>query len=319
MKIAPFLVTFLLGLQSCSLINKAALRTTADVVELGSDESLTEGNWENFKRATPGNLKMLEGLWFADQENKKLLSLLIKGYSAYAFAVVETEALAGLLLDNPNQDQVNLTILYYEKAIFYGEKYLAASGIKPTEFWKATFPSKLKENFNDELSKDDYVAMLYFGQAIGSSINLQRQNIVKMSYMNHAFKTIDWVCSKAPEIEQGSCGLFQAVLTASMPSIMGGSQDKAREMFLQMRQKMPYNLLIDLSFIQYHLIAMLEEDAFEKEAKALTKKLTAWYELQLGVKNKSNLIFQKHREFNLYNAIAKKRLNTILKIKNEIF
>lgn len=319
MKMPQILIISLIFLQSCSLINKTALRTTADVIKSGSDESLTEGNWENFKYATPGNLKMLEGLWFADQENKTLLSLLIKGYAAYAFAVSETESLAGLLKEKPNQDQINLTILYYEKAIFYGEKYLAVSGISPSDFWKATFPSKLKESFDKELSSEDYVAMLYLGQAIGSSINLQRQNIVKMSYMNHAFKTIDWVCNRAPEIEHGSCGLFQAVLSASMPSIMGGSQDKAREMFLQMRQKMPYNLLINLSFIQYHLIPMLEEEQFEKEVSDLNKKIKSWFTLQLGEKNKDNLIYQKHREFNLYNAIAKKRFEIITKAKNEIF
>lgn len=313
------LVFSLVFLQSCSLLNKVALRTTADVIHLGSEESLTEGNWENFKRATPANLKMLEGLWYSDQENKTLLSLLIKGYAAYAFAVSETEALAGILIDNVNQEQVNLTILYYEKAIFYGEKYLEVSGIKTNDFWNASFPTKLKETFNQKLSSRDYVAMLYFGQALGSSINLQRQNIVKMSYMNHAFKTIDWVCENGPDIEHGQCGLFQAVLTASIPSIMGGSQQKARKLFNQLRLKMPSNLLVDISLIQYHLIPMLEEDEFEKETAVLIKKLDAWYSLQLGDKSPQNLVYQKKREFNLYNAIAKKRLKIIMNNKKDIF
>ena len=312
-------VIILIFLSSCSLINKIALRTTADVIKSGSDESMTEGNWSNFKQATPANLKLLEGLWFADQKNKTLLTLLIKGHSAYAFAISETEALPGILLDEPNEELVNQTILYYEKAIYYGEKYLALSGIESSEFWNAAFPSKLAPVFENKFDSDDYVALLYLGQAIGSSINLQRDNIVKMSYMNHAFKTIEWVCAKDPELEFGSCGLFSAVLTASVPSILGGSQTKAKAQFQQMMIKMPYNLLVHLSFIQYHLIPMMEEDEFKQEIKKLSKKLDSWYALQKGIRKESNQIYQKHREANLYNAIAKKRFKLIKNIEKELF
>ena len=309
----------LIFLSSCSLLNRTALRTTADVIESGSDESMTEGNWENFKAATPANLKMLEGLWYADKENKTLLTLLIKGHSAYAFAIAETESLKGVLLDEPNVELVNQTILYYEKAIFYGEKYLALSGIETKDFWNASFPSKLKKVFDDQLGADDYVAILYLGQALGSSINLQRNNIVKMSYMNHAFKTIEWVCEKEPELEFGSCGLFSAVLTASVPSMLGGSQQRARVEFKKMMTKMPYNLLVQLSFIQYHLIPMMEEDEFETEVKSLSQKIDSWFSLQLGERKESNKIYQDHRNSNLYNAIAKKRLKVIKSIKKDLF
>lgn len=314
--IATFVLIFF---SSCSLLNRTALRTTADIIQSGSDESMTEGNWENFKLATPANLKMLEGLWYADKQNKTLLTLLIKGYSAYAFAVSETESLKGVLLDDPKEDLVNQTILYYEKAIYYGEQYLAVSGIKAKDFWDASFPSKLQKVFNEELDSDDYVALLYLGQAIGSSINLQRSNIVKMSYMNHAFKTIEWVCGKQPDLEFGSCGLFSAVLTASVPSILGGSQERARVEFKEMMTKMPYNLLVHLSFIQYHLIPMMEDDEFETEIKSLSNKVDSWYALQKGERKESNKIYQEHRNSNLYNAIAKKRLKIIKSIKRDLF
>lgn len=314
-----YLVPMLTFLASCSLLNKAALRTTGDVIESGANESMTEGNWENFKIATPGNLKMLEGLWYADQENKTLLTLLIKGYSAYAFAVAETQALSGMLLDEPREERIDQAILYYEKAIFYGEKYLSVRGIEPGEFWEASFPAKLNTRFDDELSRDDYVAILYLGQAIGSSINLQRDNIVKMSYMNHAFKTIQWVCGKDPDLEFGSCGLFQAVLTASVPSMLGGSQDEAKKQFQLLMKKMPYNLLVHLGYIQYHLIPMMAEDEFDSEVKKLSSKINSWFMAQKGVKTQKNAIYRKHREANLYNAIARERLKIISKHEKELF
>lgn len=304
---------------SCSLINKTALRTTANVINSGANELMTEGNWTNFKLGTPANLKLLEGLWYSDQENKTLLTLLIKGYSAYAFAVSETDSLKGVLLDSADKDLVDLTVLYYEKAIFYGEKYLAVSGLDTEDFWNASFPSRLGEEFDKLLDSDDHVALLYLGQAIGSSINLQRDNIVKMSYMNHAFKTIEWVCAKDPDLEFGACGLFSAVLTASVPSILGGSQDRARTQFKTMMKKMPYNLLVHLSFIQYHLIPMMEEDEYKQEVKKLSSNIESWYALQKGERTKGNKIYQEHREANLYNAIAKKRLEIIKTIDKDLF
>lgn len=304
---------------SCSLIHKAALRTTASVIHKGSDEPLTEGNWEQFKLATPGNLKLLEGLWYADQKNKKLLSLLIKGYSAYAFGIAETEATKSIVLDELSEENTEQSILLYEKAVFYGEKYLSVSGINPQEFWNVSYPSTIASEFDSQFSKSDYVALLYFGQAIGSSINLQRTNVVKMSFMNHSFKIIDWVCKKQPDIERNSCQLFRAVLTASMPSVMGGSQDLAREQFKKLMKDMPHNLLVHLSFIQYHIIPMLEEEEFFVEMKSLEKKLKSWFSLQMGIKNKKNKLYQDQREFNLFNAIARKRFKEIKRVQKDIF
>jgi len=304
---------------SCSLVNRFALRTTASVINSGSDEILTEGNWENFKMGAPANLKLLEGLWYSDQGNKKLLTLLIKGYSAYAFGVSETEITTDFALDELDSEKTSQSVLFYEKAVFYGEKYLSASGIKLEDFWKVSFPTELADKFDSTFSKKDYVALLYLGQAIGSSINLQRSNIVKMSFMNHSFKLIEWVCSKAPEIEHNSCQLFRAVLTASMPSVMGGSQPRARTQFKKMMKEMPYNLLVHLGFIQYHIIPMLEEDEYKAEMGKLEDKLASWFSLQLGTKNTKNKLYQEHREFNLFNAIAKKRFEEIRKVEKDIF
>ena len=108
----------------CSLVNKTALRTTANVIREGSDESFTEGNWAFFKEAMPGNIKLLEGLWFADQSNENLLGLLIKAHAAYAFVVHETQALEAIITDDYNSTAKEQAILHYEKAIFYAVKLL---------------------------------------------------------------------------------------------------------------------------------------------------------------------------------------------------
>lgn len=309
----------LASLVSCAAVNTIALRTTANVIHAGSDEALTEGNYEHFKAATPANLKLLEGLWFSDQQNKTLLGLLVKGYSAFAFAVAETEALEEILLEESSSKKIDQVLMLYEKAVFYGEKYFQELGITKKELWNKNFPSKLGKVFDDKLSPEDYVTVFYFGQALGSSINIQRQNLVKMSFMNHSLQTLDYICKKQPSIERGSCDLFQAVLMASIPSIMGGSQVKARKMFKKLIKSQPANLLAHLSFIQYHIIPMMEEDEYFGEMEKLQKKIRNWYGLQKGMRSKYTRIYERDRFFNLFNAISKERYQTLGKLKNELF
>lgn len=306
-------------LYSCAVVNKVAVKTTGGVIYEGMDEILTENNWENFKASTPANLKLVEGLWYTDQKNKKLLTLLIKGYSAYAFGMAETEALDNIVLDDLQNKKLDQTILYYEKAIFYGLKYLDLLGISQKEFYDKAFSTQLNDVYESKVSSDDYIAIFYFSQALGSSINIQRYNFQKMSYMNHALKSLSWICNKNPDIEQGMCQLFQAVLMASMPSIMGGSQSKAKEHFQKIINSREYDILSHVSFMQYHLIPMLEEEEFAKEQLKIQKKIDVWYETQKGNYSKNSVLYLKHRNYNLFNAIAKKRFEKILKLQKEIF
>ncbi len=302
----------------CSLVNKTALRTTANVIREGSDESFTEGNWAFFKEAMPGNIKLLEGLWFADQSNENLLGLLIKAHAAYAFVVHETQALEAIITDDYNSTAKEQAILHYEKAIFYAVKLLEENGISQEEFFSKEFSLKLPKVFEDKFDDSHLSGLFYFAQALGSSINLQRNNVVKMSYLSHVKSMLSWVCMRDRDIENGSCGLFQSVIEASTPTMLGGSQEKAKKQFLDVIAKQPYNLMARLSLIQYHLIPMLEEDEFDKEMALLKRDINSWYK---GIKDSSQAEkkYSSHREFNLFNAMAKERFQVIKKIKKEIF
>lgn len=309
------LMTIFVG---CSTINKMAIRTTANVVEKGSDELLTEGNWEFFKASAPGNIKLLEGLWFADQENERLLGLLVKGHAAYAFAVHETIALEDILLERSSSSKKEQAILHYEKALYYGTKFLSLKGITSEQFFAKDFSVKLAETFNKKMNDDDLVALFYFAQALGSSINLQRDNVSKMGYLSHVKSLLNWVCKQKPDLERGSCGLFQSVIEASTPTLLGGSQERAKTMFQKVMDSQPYNLMARLSYIQYHLIPMLEEDEFEVQMATLKKNIKVWY---AGIKDNNQKVspFKNKADFNLFNAMAKRRFESIAKVKKEIF
>jgi hypothetical protein len=309
----------LAALGACSVMNKVAVKATGSVITAGSDELLTESNWHYFEKAVPGNLKMMEGLWYSDQGNKEILTSLIKGFGAHAFAVNETKALRDIIEDNSNSFQINQTILHYEKAIFYGFKYLEKSGITRSEFMDKSFSFSLKKRFDDVFDEDDHIAILYFAQSLGSSINLQRENIKKLGYFSHVKSMLDWICTANPNIERGSCKLFDAVIEASTSGVLGGKMGVAKKKFKQIISDQPYNLLAKLSYVQYYIIPMLEEDEFSVEMESLNKDLSIWFNLQMGNGSKRSRVYMAHREFNLFNSIANERFKILMKMRKQIF
>ena len=143
---------------SCSLIDKIAVNSTANIIHAGSDEMLTEGNWHHFNRSVPANLKLIEGLWYGDKENKKLLTMLIKGYAAYGFATFETKGLAAIVEEEKSFD-VEQAILMYEKAIYYGFEYLKLAGISQSTFMHKSFATQLSDRFLATFAEDDLVPL----------------------------------------------------------------------------------------------------------------------------------------------------------------
>lgn len=301
------------------MIHNIAVKTTGSVISKGSNEVLTEGNYEFFRSATPANLKLVEGLWYTDQENKELLTMLIKGYGAYAFAVNETEALEDLLLENEDSFAKEQAILNYEKAIFYSMKYLNLKGIDEDEFSDKGFSLILDNRFSDVMNESDHIAMFYFAQSLGGVINLQRDKIAKMAKLNHVRSLIKWVCRVSPNIENGSCMMFKAVIEASTPTLLGGKPAKAQALFKKAITTQPQNLLHRINYIHFSLLPMLEEEEYYQEMEKLNKELISWYNTLLGNQTKKNEKFVQHRYFNLYNSVAKKRFEIFRKTEKELF
>lgn len=309
------LISLLVG---CSLIKKSALNMTSKLMMEGSDEVFTEGDLSYFKKAAPGNIKMIEGLWFGDQDNEELLFMLIKSHAGHTFASLETEAYSDIILDKAS-NKLNQTIMGYQKAIYYGYHFLELKGISKQEFLAKEFVNKLPDVFSQKIKESDYPAIFYFAEALGSSINLQRQNVSKMALLGHVRKMLAWVCAQKPDLENGNCKLFNAVIEASTPTLLGGSIAKAKEMFLTLQKENPENLLIQLCYIQFYLLPLLEEDEYLIAMRKLKKELDLWYELQLGNESSLNKKYLKKKQFNLYNAIAYDRYKKLKEIEKDLF
>jgi hypothetical protein len=312
-----WLCLFMLSLGGCSSLQKWSLRSASPLFQEASEKLTQEPSWEFFKESTPGNLKFLELLYLQDEKNFALLEVLIKGYAGYAFAVPETLAFEDDLKGIDHSPWKKEAIIQYTKALDYGLAYLKHRGISAEDLLSSD-EEKLLKTIKKKLDEKDFVSTLYFAQAWGSLINLQKDNIALVSQVPRVKILFDWVCGKKPLIENGICDIFYAQYEAARPRMLGGNPQKGEELYLAAIEKFPHHLLIRLGYIQFVAIPAMDLDKFEAVATPLRKELEEWESVSRdGLKDESS--YAKVRFLNLYNSIAKKRLNIIDQYKQKIF
>jgi hypothetical protein len=310
-------IGLLVILCGCGTVRKMVLRTSSPVFEESSNQLTQEGNWHFFKESAPANLKMVEMIYHQDPNNLDLLSVVIKGYAGYAFAVPETLALEAELSGSDNNFHKKQAVDFYTRALDYGMSYLDKKGISTKEFYNLS-EDDLTQTLEKELDEDDLTAVLYTAQAWGSLINLQKDNMTLVSQVPKVKTLFDWVCGKKPSIDHGVCNIFYAQYEASRPKMLGGNPEKAKELYLSAIETFPKHLLIRLGYIQYLLLPGYEQAKYEQQAEFLKTEFEKWENFNRDtLENTSE--YRGSKELNLYNAIAKKRFEIIEKYKNEIF
>src|SRR3989338_5463243 len=155
----------------CS-VQKLALKQVSCLMEVSSDQILSEPNLDHFDSGAIANIKFLEGMWFADQSNKTLTTLIINAYAGYGFAVGETQFLEKQLSGNDEESDKKAALVSYSKSLRYGLHYYKLLGGKKS-FFKLG-PDKLQDWLRAQAKEEDLKALFYFGQAMGGMINLNR-------------------------------------------------------------------------------------------------------------------------------------------------
>lgn len=277
----------------------------------------TERSWDFFAESSAGNLKFLELLYLQDQSNTSLLPILTKGFAGYAYGVSETLYFGEKLLGDEDTLNKQNALQYYTRALDYGLEYLDRQGIKRKDLLELE-DKQLIEKLDKKLGEEDFIAVLYTGQAWGSLINLQMDNIALVTQVPRVKILFDWVCKKDSKIENGVCDIFYAQYEASRPKMLGGDPKKAEELYLAAIKAWPQHLLVRLNYIQFLILPGFEQDKYESQAKVLKEEFAKWEDM-----NRDNLEnqneYRKSSALNLYNAIAKKRFLMIEKNKAKIF
>ncbi|HXH29802.1 MAG TPA: TRAP transporter TatT component family protein [Bacteriovoracaceae bacterium] len=311
------MLLLLLSGVGCSSIQKWTLRSASPVFQRSTTALTKENNWEFFKESLPANLKFIELLWQQDPENLALLSILVKGYAGYAFAVPETINFGDELSGLEDSSAKKEAIVFYTRSLDYGLLYLSKKGIQSSDLL-ALDAGKLLKKLSRKLKKEDLVPLMYTAQSWGSLINLQKDNVALVSQVPRVKLLFDHVCGKAPAIEQNSCEIFNAQYEAARPKMLGGNPEKAQELYRKAITDHPQHLIIRLGYIQYLLLPSMDGEKYEKEAAVLREEFAKWSDINRdGLENKSE--YKGSSDLNLYNAIAKKRFEMIEKNKNKIF
>lgn len=259
-------------LVSCSTMNKVAVGGSSGLIYSASNGVLSESNYEIFKSGVTGNLLLIEGLLDQSPTNKDLLATLNKGYAGYAFAVNETQMNEEEWAELKSEDGRRQALLNYTRAINFGLRYLSDEGIELLDLMsKMNEPQGIFLLLDKKLgdSKRDLEVVLFTAQSLAGVINLQKDNIGIVSQLPAAKGMFDWVCTKDPSINYGTCDIFYGAYEAGRPQMLGGNPAKGKEIFLKAVAKHPHNWLIRTSFMQFYLIPQNDEEGFKEQMLAL--------------------------------------------------
>jgi hypothetical protein len=284
MKKLTILLSALL-LQGC--VQTLAIRTMGGIMDYGLEAFNEEGDLKLAEDALGSNLKLVESLIKGDPENQKLLLMASQGFNAYALAFAE-------------DDSVERARMFYLRGRDYGLRALTQnSRIKEAlEKDVASLQAALQT-----LSKDDVPAVFWTAFGWGSYINITRTDVSAIADLPKVLAMMEFVRQTEPTYYYGGPYLILGSIESSMPQVLGGKPDKAKEYF---ERALAVNggkfLLTYVYYAKTYAVQMQDQPLFE----SLLKK----------VDDASPDILPEAR---LSNMIAKKKAKLLRDHINDIF
>jgi hypothetical protein len=208
------LTSLVLILSSCSM-NKLVISYTTPVLQKGVGQLYRETDIEFAKAAIPGNIKLLEGLWSEDKDNRELTLLLVQGYAAYALGYLEdTEPLRAAA--------------FYQRSFEYS-RYLF-SDIPELQDGATTGFKDFKAVLT-KLTKDDLERVFWMAMAWGNMINFDRSNPASLVNFAKVQALMDLVLQWDESYYYGGAHLFWASYYGSLSPMFGGDPEKSKMHF----------------------------------------------------------------------------------------
>lgn len=316
--------TLLLTACSSSPFHRMAAKSSAGLLyEVGKDLE-TEQDYQLFVESVPSNLKVVEGMLSLDPKNSTLLATLTKGYTAYAFAVRETNYLESVYQnakEEVSEDFKTLALTSYNRAHQYGVRYFASKGLDFNLVLDLqNEPEQLKKKLDEHLgsSIEALETVLFTAQSLGTMINLRKDEMGLIARLPLVKTLFDWSCQKKSDLVFGACDIFYGTYELARPAMLGGNPSKGKEIFANAMKKYPHNWLIPLSLLQFGAIPLSEKEIFDRLLPELNAFEETWkksmqYNLQM-----ENLDLGD-RQLRVYQMIAMKRWNLIKKYQKNIF
>lgn len=192
-----------------------AIKTMAGIMDYGFEAFNEESDTQLAKEGLGSNLKLIEALIKGDPDNEKLLIYASQGYNAYALAFVE-------------DDSVERARPLYLRGRDYALRILMQ---------KSGFKSGMNgdlESFQKavgSLTKEDVPAAFWTAFGWGSYINVSRTDPGAIAELPRAEALMDFVRRTDSSYYYGGAHLFLGTIEGTMPAVLGGRPEKAKQYF----------------------------------------------------------------------------------------
>lgn len=236
----------ILLLTGCSL-QKIALKSTTGLFSYGVDALYAEPDLKIAEIAMVSNLKLLEGFQRAEPGNKTLLLLLTQGYASYAMAFLEDA--------EPERASA-----LYRRATEFGLKLL-----QQTSAYKEGIPEK-EADFVERLTKikkSQVAALFWTAFAWGGWINLNRDDPQAVFDLSKVKAMMERVLQLDEGFFFGSAHLFWGSTYGSIPKMLGGDPEKAKDHFDRALEISEGKFLMaQVYYARYYAVTTLNEELF---------------------------------------------------------
>jgi len=312
-------LSLILLFSGCGSFAKKGLEMSTPLIYQSSLEAEKEYDYKMMEAALPADLKLVEGLLNVLPENLDLLVTVIKSYTVQAYAFDEIKFLDEKWNDIDNGTARSNALFNYSKAIRYGQTFLKLHDLELAHLQK-------KINADNEIerllsgkfaeSDRDLEGVLFFAQALGGMINLNRDRMDYLSYLPLAKKMVDWVCKNKPDTNFGACYIFNGQYESSRPVMLGGNPAQGEQYFQEGINKFPENWLILESYLEHFLIPMEQKDKAQAVWMSLNEK-----QKELGTKMiwSPSEVLPPVSRINFFQALAIERFKVLKKYEKKIF
>ncbi|HLP16201.1 MAG TPA: TRAP transporter TatT component family protein [Bacteroidota bacterium] len=201
---------------SCGVVQTVAVNSTSGILTYGMAALFEEPDLTIAESAIPGNLKLVEALYRAkDSDDDALGTMLAQGYTGYALAFVEDT--------DPERAKA-----LYTRARDYGLKVL-----RKNKHFDAAFDQDA-QTFQDAVktfTKDDVPVIFWTANAWGSLVNLGMADPEIIGDLSKVNALMEFVEKTDEEFYYGSAHLYFGTIYATMPRVLGGKPDLAKQHF----------------------------------------------------------------------------------------
>lgn len=246
-----------------------AVNTTVPAIKKASENFAMESDVQLARDAAPGQLKTADGFLATVPENRLLLEVCSQGYVEYAFGFLEDD-LETTPDDNAHAAErekiaARATDLY-DRALAFALRLLATDD----KFFGDAFRKDVTtlENEAKKLDKDSASGLLFAGLALGSSINLNRNDVGRVVDLPKAIVLLKRSHDLDPKFYNAGAAMTLGIVYSSQGKAMGGNPELSKQYFDEaIAATGGRYLMTKVMFARFYAVVMQDRALFESTLK----------------------------------------------------